>query len=62
MVEGGSGYLAEHNVKFPKITAGGILEHTLTGGKTAQMLQSIVSGYLANLTFSLKVKILALTA
>ncbi len=63
MVEGGSGYLAEHNVKFPKITAGGILEHTLTGGrKTAQILQSIVSGYLANLTFSLKVKILALTA
>ena len=33
MVEGGSGYLAEHNVKFPKITAGGILEHTLTGGQ-----------------------------
>ena len=33
MVEGGSGYLAEHNVKFPKITAGGILEHKLTGGQ-----------------------------
>ena len=33
MVEGGSGYLAEHNVKFPKITAGGILEHTLTGSQ-----------------------------
>lgn len=33
MVEGGSGYLAEHNVKFPKITAGGILEHKLAGGQ-----------------------------
>ncbi|KEC83958.1 MULTISPECIES: PhoX family protein [Acinetobacter] len=33
MVEGGSGYLAEHNVKFPKITAGGILEHKLSGGQ-----------------------------
>ena len=33
MVEGGSGYLAEHNVKFPKIQAGGILEHKLTGGQ-----------------------------
>lgn len=33
MVEGGSGYLAEHNVKFPKLTAGGILEHKLTGGQ-----------------------------
>jgi uncharacterized protein len=34
MVEGGSGYLPEHNVKFPKITAGGILEHKLTGGQS----------------------------
>nr|WP_174507266.1 alkaline phosphatase PhoX [Acinetobacter sp. Marseille-Q1620] len=33
MVEGGSGYIAEHNVKFPKITAGGILEHKLTDGQ-----------------------------
>ena len=62
MVEGGSGYLAEHNVKFPKI-AGGILEHTLTGGQKDSSNVAINSeGYLANLTFSLKVKILALTA
>ena len=33
MVEGGSGYLAEHNVKFPKLTAGGILEHKLANGQ-----------------------------
>lgn len=33
MVEGGSGYVAEHNVKFPKIVAGGILEHKLASGQ-----------------------------
>lgn len=33
MVEGGNGYVAEHNVKFPKIVAGGILAHKLAGGQ-----------------------------
>ena len=32
MVEGGNGYVAAHNVKFPKITAGGVLEHDLQSG------------------------------
>lgn len=33
MVEGGNGYVAQHNVKFPKITAGGILQHKLAGNQ-----------------------------
>ncbi|GAA5016625.1 DUF839 domain-containing protein [Acinetobacter puyangensis] len=32
MVEGKDGYIAEHNVKFPQIKAGGILAHQLTSG------------------------------
>jgi len=33
MVEGGSGYVAAHNVKFKKLVAGGVMQHKLAGGQ-----------------------------